>query len=218
MDFLKELFGANGSTALNWEQFSKAVTSKGFKIADLATGNYVSKQKYTDDLQAKDTQISTLNDTLNTRDTDLASIKKQLENAGMDKEKLTALSDNLSTLQTKYDNDVKAYQEQLSRQAYEFAVKEFAGTKKFTSNAAKRDFINSMIGKNLTMENDKIMGAEDFVTSYSADNADAFVNEETVPTSPLPQFVQTTPGVAKTQDSGFHFNFTGVRPKPDETK
>ena len=38
MEFLKALF-ENG--ALTWEQFSEAVNAKGYKVADLSTGNYV---------------------------------------------------------------------------------------------------------------------------------------------------------------------------------
>ena len=49
MEFLKALF-ENG--ALTWEQFSEAVNAKGYKIADLSAGNYVSKQKYDNDIAA----------------------------------------------------------------------------------------------------------------------------------------------------------------------
>ena len=47
-------------------------------------------------------------------------------------------------MQGKYDADVKGMQQKLSDQAYEFAVKEFAATKEFTSEAAKREFIRAM--------------------------------------------------------------------------
>ena len=107
----------------------------------------------------------------------------------------------------------------MSKQAYEFAVKDFASSKKFTSNAAKRDFINSMIAKELKMDNGRILGADDFVTSYSTENADAFVveKEDKVPEQPKPSFVSSTQGANPPADStgGFAsaFHFTGVRPK-----
>ena len=94
----------------------------------------------------------------------------------------------------------------------------FANSKKFTSNAAKRDFVNSMIAKDLKMDNDKILGADDFVTAYSIDNADAFIVEKAdpEPAKPKPTFVNPTGGNDPAAGgSEFAFNFTGVRPKEE---
>lgn len=213
---LKEIFDKAENGTLTYAQFEALAKESGAKFTDISEGKYVSKSKYDDDLAAKDTQIQTLNSTIGTRDTDLADLKSKLEAAGTDAEKLTTLTNDFTALQGKYDADVKNYKAQLKKQAYEFAVKEFAGTKKFTSNAAKRDFINSMIAKNLTMEKDKIMGADDFVAAYSSDNADAFVVEESKETvKPKPTFVSPTQGAEDTQTpSGFSgaFHFQGVRP------
>ena len=90
----------------------------------------------------------------------------------------------------KYDKETKDYKEQLSKQAYEFAVKEFANGKTFSSKAAKRDFIQSMLSKNLQYEDGRIIGADDFVQMYSKDNADAFVKQK--PADPKPTFVSGT--------------------------
>jgi len=169
------------------------------KFTDLAEGGYVSKGKHDDELASLQSQIETLNGTIGTRDTDLEALKKQLEEAGTDTEKLAALSNDFTALQSKYDKDVKAYQQKLEKQAYEFAVKDFANTQKFSSAAAKRDFVQSMLGMNLKMEGDKILGAEDFKANYLANNEDAFVVEtppapqEPDPEPFLPQFVGSTP-------------------------
>jgi len=193
----------------------------------LSEGNYVSKNKYTEDLSAKDTKISGLEDTIKNRDNDLKDLQDKLKEAGTDADKLTQLTADIENWQTKYDTDTKSLQDKLDKQAYEFAVKEFAATKKFTSNAAKRDFINSMIAENLKMDKKGrgIMGAEDFVTNYSADNSDAFVveSQETPPAEPQqpkPTFVEPTQGgnPAPTSASAFTqaFHFTGVRPMPKQ--
>lgn len=214
MDFIKKLF--EGTEGLTYEGFMAKANEAGIKFANLAEGKYVSKQKYDDDISAKDTQIADLNTTISTRDTDLADIKSQLEQAGVDQTKLTQLTADMTALQTKYNDDVKSYKAKLSKQAYEFAVREFANGKKFTSNAAKRDFVNSMIAKDLKMDNGKILGADDFVTSYSTDNADAFVvdNPDPEPGKGKPTFVNPTGGADPTKgDNGFTFNFAGVRPK-----
>ena len=163
---IKELFG---ESSLNYEEFEKLMKDKGAKFVDLSEGGYVSKDKFENEVSGKDSQISQLNDTIKSRDKDLKDLKAQLKDAGTDAEKLTELETQLGNLQTQYKQDTDNYKAQLSKQAYEFAVKDFASGKKFSSNGAKRDFISSMIAKELKMEGDKILGADDFVTAYSTD-------------------------------------------------
>ena len=233
---IKDIFdNAEGGT-LTYEQFETAVKAGGAKFADLSDGKYVSKSKYDADLKAKDTeieakvaeitgrdeQIKALNDTIGTRDTDLANLQKQLEEAGQDATKLAELNTQMTAMKTKYDDDVKSYQAKLDAQAYEFAVKEFAQTKNFSSQAARRDFVKSMIERGLQMEDGKILGRDDFADKYFAENADALVVEKepeptpseqpTTPPMVVPEIVAPTPGPAPdSKDGGFQFNFTGVR-------
>lgn len=185
---VKELFDKAENGTLTWEQFQAAMGEA--KFVDLSEGHYVSKQKFDDELAKKDTQINTLNGTIQTRDTDLATLQQTLKDAG-DIEALKNASKDLADLQKKYDKETKDYQSQLKKQAYEFAVKDFANSKNFTSNAAKRDFIQSMLAKNLNFEDGKIIGAEDFAQMYSKDNEDAF-KKVTEPKEPKPQFAQGT--------------------------
>lgn len=212
---VREIFEKAESGTLTYEQFEAAMSAAKAKFVDLNEGNYVSKNKYDADIQAKTDEISTLNDTIKTRDTDLANLQTQLEAAGTDATKLNQLSTDLQTLQGKYDADVKAYKAQLSKQAYEFAVREFANTKKFTSQAAKRDFTQALIAKELKLENNQILGAEDFVQAYTKDNADAFAKEkDPEQKTSFPQFVNPTSGGDNnpSPEGGFKFNFVGVRP------
>ena len=194
---IKEVFEQAENGTLTYEQFQAIVKEANAKFADLSEGEYVSKGKHEDELANLKSQIETLNGTIGTRDSDLEALKKQLEDAGTDAEKLATLSNDFSALQGKYDEDIKSYKEQLKRQAYEFAVKDFANKQQFTSNAAKRDFINSMLAKGLKMEGDTIIGADDFCKSYSAENEDAFVAQEPDPEpdifSARPTFVGSTP-------------------------
>ena len=234
---IKDIFDAAENGTLTYEQFEAAVKAGGGKFTDLSEGKYVSKSKYDADLKAKDTEIETkvneitnrdgqianLNETITNRDTDLANLQKQLEAAGQDATKLAELNTQITNMQSKYDADVQAYQNQLKQQAYEFAVKEFAQTKNFSSQAARRDFVQSMIARGLQMENGKILGREDFAETYFAENADALVPEKKVeeptptpeptPKVVVPEFIAPTPGPTPgTDDAGFQFNFTGVRP------
>lgn len=182
---VKELFDKAENGTLTWEEFQTAAGES--KFVDLKEGNYVSKQKYDNELASLNTRINDLNTTIEARDADLATLQQKLKDAG-DIEALKATSQELANLQAKYDEETKEYQTKLSKQAYEFAVRDFANEKSFSSNAAKRDFIQSMIAKGLSLENGKIIGADDFVQIYSKDNADAFVTKS----DPKPKFAGGT--------------------------
>ena len=229
---LREIFEKAEDGVLTYDQFEAIAKENGAKFADLSDGKYVSKSKYDADLKTKDnqlesvnSQIENLNQTVATRDEDLKNLQQQLADAGQDATKLAELNTQFNALQEQYNNDVKSYQDKMAKQQYEFAVKEFASTKQFSSNAARRDFVNSMIAKNLQMEDGKILGREDFVEKYAEENADAFKVElppEPVKNEPepepepepivmdIPQFVGATPG-PEIQDEEFDFGFQGVR-------
>lgn len=215
MEFLKELFGEG---SLTYEQFSQAVSAKGYKLADLSTGNYVGKHKYDDEVAAKESAINDLKAQLKTRDADIRGLKDQLTSDADNATKITDLTSQLEKLQGDYDTAKKDYEARLGKQSYEFAVKEFANSQQFTSNAAKRDFINEMISENLKMKNGNIIGADDFMKVYSEANSDAFVVSEPEP-EPQPEpemkptFVQPTAPQIPANDNPFEnaFNFVGIR-------
>jgi hypothetical protein len=193
MDFLKALFEGNETGTLTYEQFASAAKASGIKLADLSKGEYVAKKKYEDDLNGKETLIADLNATIDTRNTDLKALQEKLDKAGTDSTQIENLSGELEKLRKDYDKATKEYNSKLQKQAYEFAVKEFAGEQSFSSNAARRDFINSMLAKNLPMENGNIMGAKDYMAEYAKDNSDAFVvKEEPKPNDNLPKFASNT--------------------------
>lgn len=193
---IKDIFdkATSENKSLTWEEFEALAKEGKAKFTDLSEGNYVSKQKYDDDLASKDVQITGLNETLTTRDSDLATLQEQLKNAGTDSAKLDEMAASLTALQSKYDADTQALQSKISAQSYEFAVRDFAAKQKFSSGAAKRDFISSMLQKNLPMEGGSIMGADDFMKVYAKDNSDAFVKETPKQPETKPQFAGSTPG------------------------
>lgn len=222
---IKEVFEKAENGTLTYEQFEAAVKESKAKFVDLSEGKYVSANKYNDDLAAKVKEIETLNGTITTRDTDLATLKQQLADAGADAGKLEELSNSLTGLQSKYDTDMKAYKDQLKKQAYEFAVRDFANSKKFTSKAAKEYFIQSMIKADLKMDKDSktILGGDDYVTSFSKEYSDTFAvdapdnGDAGNAGQNTPHFIGSTPGAGSNNGSnggGFNFNFTGVRPMP----
>lgn len=195
---IKEIFDKGENESLTYAQFEEL--AKDTKFADLATGDYVSKKKYEDELSGRDSQIKTLNDTISNRDKDLKTLKEQLETAaqadGADKQALEKLNADMATLQEKYNSDMKAYKAQLAEQSYEFAVKEYANGIEFSSAAAKRDFIGQFKQAGLKMDGDMILGADDFKTKYQESNPDAFPvkadPKPAEPDKPLPKFVEPT--------------------------
>ena len=198
---IKDIFDKAENGTLTFEQFETFVKEGNAKFTDLSEGKYVSKSKYDDDLNAKDGSIKQLNDTIAQRDTDLADLQTKLKNAGTDTTKLAELQTNFDTLQNKYTEDMKAYQDKLAEQKYEFAVREFANNLEFSSQAAKRDFVREMIGESLKMKEDTIIGADDFKKAYEEKNVDAFVSKQepqapapATPDAGKPQFISTTPG------------------------
>ena len=98
-----------------------------------------------------------------------------------------------------------------------FAVKEFASKQQFTSKAAEKQFIQSMIEKNLTMENGMLICANDYLESYKAENADSFKVEEKEPDK-KPQFTDKTKDTKKVEENPFiaAMHFTGVRKQPED--
>ena len=226
---IKEFFDKGEDGKLTYEEFEALTKEAGAKFKDLSTGQYVSLGKYNSDLDAANAtatqlqeQITNLNSTITTRDADLEALQKQVEEAKGDAQKLAELGQSLNDLQTKYETDVKNYQSQMAEQAYEFAVKEYANTQKFSSKAAKRDFTQAMIAKKLQMEGNQLIGADDFKEIYEKENDDAFYKEpeivepepvvEEPKEEPVPTIVASTQGQTKpNEDFGFHFS--GVRAK-----
>lgn len=216
MNVIEEIFNKSETGTLTFEQFKEL--SDGMKFADISKGDYVSKSKFDSEISNKEEQIKQLNSTISARDTDLAELQKKLEAAGNDATKLAELNTNLTDLQNRYDEEVKNYRAQLESQRYEFAVNNLANTKKFTSGAAKRDFIHSLMDSKLTMEGENIVGIDDFITKYLTDNADAFVVEESEPTpndNKLPTFAASTQGTQNQNENipknPFGWDFKGVR-------
>jgi len=195
---IKEIFekATSENKSLTWEEFEALAKDAKAKFTDLSTGRYVDRQKYEDELAKKDTEIQSLNEAVTSRNDDLSALQEQLKSAGNDAGKLEELTNNLASLQSKYDEDTKALQGKLNAQAYNFAVRDFANSQKFSSAAAKRDFERSMIEKNLPIENGQILGAVDYMKAYQKENKDAFVVDTppATPAEPKPQFAGSATG------------------------
>lgn len=176
MDFLKALFPEGGS--LTYEQLATAAREQKMNIVNLAEGGYVSKGKHDDTVKGLNGQITDLQGQLTQRDNDLTTLRGQLTAAQADVSKLGTVQQSLADLQSKYDTEKTDFEQKLSRQSYEFMVRERANGLSFSSTAAKKAFVQEAIAQGFKVEGENLLGYEDFVTKYKADDPDAFKVEK----------------------------------------
>lgn len=175
----------------------------------------------------KDTLTAKANDLqgqLDARDADIRDLQGKLTAAQTDAGKLTEATQQLNGLQAKYDAERQEWAQKQAQQAYEFAVKQKANELKFSSAAARKDFVREAIDAQLKMDGDTLLGYSDFVEKYKAGDPGAFVadapteqnpgsGQESTP-PPLITLPKNNPKPAEPGAFGFHFN--GVRPAPKE--
>lgn len=218
MEFLKALFG-NGE-ALTFEQLSEKVKENKFNVVNLADGSYVSKSKFDDRVNALTQQVTDLQGQITQRDADMADLNTKLTAAQADASKLTEAQTALTSLQGKYDTDRQQWAAKIEKQKYEFMVQEKAGTLKFSSAAAKRDFIREANGKDFKVDGEILLGYENFVTKYKAENPGALIEDKPADPAPAdpkaPAIVLPKTKTPEPEKSVFGFHFNGVRPKPAE--
>jgi len=218
MEFLKSLFGEG--EALTFEQFTEKARNAKLNIVNIADGSYISRAKHDDKVNALNQQITDLSGQITQRDTDMKDLQGKLTAAQADASKLGDAQTALTALQSKYDTDKQEYEQKLQKQSYDFLVREKANSLNFTSPAAKRDFIREVTDKGLKIDGENLLGYDDFVTKYKADNPGAMAEEKPTepPTPPAPTPSIVLPGTQPTpgEKSLFGFQFNGVRPKAED--
>lgn len=188
------------------ESFDKALAENYKTIAEVNGINKKLQEAESD----RDTYKNKYDVDIKKRDEDLATLKKQLEEAGTDKTTIETLTKNLSELQTTYNNDKTNWQKQLEDTKYEYAVKEKVEGLKFSSNSAKKAFMTELKEKPLQMRDGVLTGFNEFVDAYKQSDADAFVKEdnasgnEGTDNKPKPSF-----GGASTGNVGLNDNNEG---------
>lgn len=194
--------------------------TKHVRFADLSEGGYVSVDKYNSQVNTLNQQITDLQGQITKRDNDITGLKDKLTAAQGDATKLTEAQNALTALQSQYDTDRQDWEKKTQKQRYEFMVREKANGLQFSSPAAKRDFISQANGKEFKVDGETLLGYEDFLTKYKADNPGALVDATPpdggtlpeggkAPTIVLPKSQKPEP-----EKSVFGFTFNGVRPKP----
>lgn len=181
MEFLKEILGeelysqvSEKITTYNSDEKNK---NNQIKIGNLGSGNYIGKEKF----DAKETEIAGLKEQLKNANTEIQSYKD------MD---IESIKKSVSDWETKYNTDTQELQDKLAKKDYEYKVREKVSGLKFTSESAKKSFIADLMEKGLKLENDNILGFDDFVKEFKATDPNAFESD-----NPAPIFSGATPGI-----------------------
>lgn len=147
----------------------------------------------------KDNRIDELSKNLDTVTTERDDLKTQLSNANTEIQSykdmdVEGIKQKINDWETKYNEDTKALQEKLDKKDYDYKVKEKVSGLKFTSESAKKAFISDLTNKGLKLENDNLLGFDDFVKEYKESDPGAFVPDEDPNQKQKPQFGSSTQG------------------------
>lgn len=190
--------------------------TKHIRFADLSEGGYVSVDKFNSQVGTLSQQVKDLQGQITQRDTDITGLQEKLTAAQADATKLTDVQTELTGLKSKYENDQQVWKANVAKQRKEFMLREKANGLQFSSAAAKRDFIGQATGKDFQLDGETLMGYEDFLAKYKAENPGALVEAQPddgddggKPRIVLPKNPKPDP-----DKSAFGFHFQGVRPKP----
>lgn len=128
-------------------------------------GNYIPKAKF---------------DSLNEQKKDLENQLKETNDKMQELSKVDneELKQKIVDLQKKYDEDTKALNDKYEAREYDIKLKDYAKDLKFSSNSAKKSFMNDLKEKELKFEDDKLVGFDDFVNSYKESDPTAFMEEK----------------------------------------
>lgn len=156
----------------------QADKTKHIRFADLSEGGYVSVEKYNSQVNGLNQQVKDLQGQLSKRDTDITDLQGKLTAATADASKLVEVQTQLTGLQAQYTKDQQEWEAKTAKQRKEFMIREKANDLKFTSAAAKRDFLGQAGAKDFKLDGETLMGYEDFYTQYKSENPGAFVEEK----------------------------------------
>ena len=127
-------------------------------------GSYIPKAKF---------------DSLNEQKKDLENQLKETNDKMQELSKVDTeeLKKQIVDLQKKYEEDTKALNTKYEAREYDIKLNDYAKDLKFSSNSARKSFMNDLKAKDLKFENDKLVGFDDFVNSYKETDPTAFIEE-----------------------------------------
>lgn len=115
--------------------------------------------------------------------TELETANGELETLRKSNGDVSAVQKQLSDLQSKYDTDTAALHAQLADRDYTDAINRAIADKglKFSSAAAKRDFVARLKEKKLEIRDGALDGVDDFIKAQREADPDAFASDKPAP-------------------------------------
>ena len=140
------------------EQISAVMAENGRdleKVKTKLTAAETARDEYKEQLEAANTTIQSY------KDMDIEGIKQ-----------------SASDWEKKYNDDLKAMQDKLEGQAYDFALKEYVSSYQFTSDLVKEAVIAQLKTQGFKLNDGKFLGADDFMAQLKAANPSAFADAD----------------------------------------
>ena len=91
---------------------------------------------------------------------------------------IEGIKQSASDWEKKYNDDLKAMQDKLEGQAYDFALKEYVSGYQFTSDLVKEAVIAQLKTQGFKLNDGKFLGADDFMAQLKAANPSAFADAD----------------------------------------
>jgi hypothetical protein len=129
-------------------------------------------KEYGTSIQAKDQEIETLKTEKDGLSTQLKEANTKIE--GFKDVDVNKLNEEIENWKTKYNTDTENLKNEISKKDYDFKINDIVKDIQFSSNGARKSFIEDLKAKNFKFEDDKLVGYSDFLKSYKENDPDAF--------------------------------------------
>lgn len=155
----------NLKETLGEELYNQVKEKIGDKELFVNDGTYIPKKKFDD-----------LNE-------DKKAIKSQLDEANKKIEELSKvnaddLQKEIDNWKTKYEEDTKKLNDDIAKREREYVINDLVRDIKFTSESAKKAFTEELSSKDLKIEDGKLIGFDDYLSSYKKNDPKAFAEEK----------------------------------------
>ena len=133
-------------------------------------------KEYGTSIQTKDQEIEKLKTEKDGLTNQLKEADKKIKGfADIDVEKM---KQEITDWETKYKTDTEKLKEEISKKDYDFKINDLVKDLEFSSNGAKKAFIEDLKAKELKFDNDKLVGYTDFLKLYKENDPNAFKAED----------------------------------------
>lgn len=133
-------------------------------------------KEYGTSIQSKDQEIETLKTEKDGLSNQLKEANTKIE--GFKDVDVNKLNEEIESWKTKYNTDTENLKKEISKKDYDFKLNEVVKDLQFSSNGAKKSFIEDLKAKELKFEDDKLIGYNEFLKSYKESDPDAFKKED----------------------------------------